>query len=167
MTVEEVSDPLDASGVVELLSEDAGRLDALLTAEQLAAGEPLYWITVLRDLRDVLRELQTLDAVLCRHIYLHGEHGDIEVDGVGRVKVYRSRASERWEGREAAFAAVDAKLTETGGELPDPMTVVEWVLDVVGIGYCRKNTLRALGLDPALFYESVPGKPKVDLPKRD
>lgn len=168
MTVEEVTDPLDALGVIELLGEDTGRLDALLTARQLDAETAEHWLRVLRDLRAVIEQLRTLDAGLVKHIYLTAEHGKQVIDGIGEVWVARGKDRKKWDERGVAQAVLDHQMGERGGELPnDPWEVAQWLLDVLHVDYARVTPLRGMGLDPDVFCEVVTGKPSVTLPPPD
>lgn len=142
--------------------------DALNTA--LLGYHPGDWrdaLYLLRDLRAATRVLTQLDASLVSWTYLHGEHGKQVIDGLGEVWVSRGRSKERWAGPEAINEYVDTKITGTGGELPDPRQVVEWVLEVLPATpstSLRVTPLREAGLDPEDFRTSEPGNLSVTLP---
>jgi len=168
MTADQVADPLDVGGVIELLAEDTGRLDALLTTAQLDREAPEHWLIVLRDLRRVIEQLRTLDAGLVRHIYLTAEHGKQVIDGIGEVWVARSKDRKKWDERGVAQAVLDHRMNERGGEIPnDPWEIAEWLLDVLAVSYVRVTPLRSMGLEPDAFCETVTGKPSVTLPPAD
>lgn len=115
-------------------------------------------LRVLYGLRDAIDNLRDVDAALVQHIYLHGEHGDVRIEGLPPAKITRGRERKDWDARGAAFAYVDSKMTERQGETPDPADVVSWVLDVVGASYCRVTPLRTVGLEPEAFCTSSPGR---------
>lgn len=155
-------------GAVETLRDAA---DALNTAA-LGTVETTDWqdaIRYLADLRDATDHIGAVTAGLTRHVYLTGEHGDVDVDGVGRVKIARARDRKEWDSRGAVFAYIDARMVAREGELPDPTDVAEWVMDVLpatASTSCKVTPLRAVGLDPKAFCEDKPGKIGVTLPPR-
>lgn len=146
----------DQIGTVVRYAEWVGEgLDlAALTAEDA--------LRMLHRLREATTALAEIDAVLSRHIYLSGEHGDVRLDGLPAARVVRGRDRKNWDGRGAAFAYVDRQLASSDGEVPDPAAVVAWVLEVVGVGYCRTTALKAAGLDPESYCDSAPGKVRVE-----
>ena len=150
---------------VDDLAEAADALNA--AAVTMGTYDPVELIRTLATLRYAIRELQTIDAGLVRDIYLRAEHGDLDVPGLGRVSVKRSRDRTKWEAREAVFAYVDAQMTAREGELPDPTDIADWVMDVLpatASTECKVTALRKVGLDPKAFCEDLPGKPQVVLP---
>lgn len=139
--------------------------------DDLARGvDRLDWqeaTRLLRDLRDALVIAGSLDHALVRHIYLTGEHGKQVVEGVGQVQISRGRDRRKWDERGVVQAVLDARMTERGGEMPnEPWEVAEWLLEVLGVGYCRVTPLRAMGIDPANYCEDTPGNLQVSLPPR-
>lgn len=151
---------------VELLAASAELTSEHAVAAQLETLEETDALQALGLLRHATWLAGTVDAALVRHLYLTSEHGERLIDGVGKVRVYRSRSSERWDERGVARAVIDAKMEERGGELPDdPGEVAEWLLEAVSVGYARKTVLRGMGIPLEPFYDSLPGKPKVDLPR--
>lgn len=127
-------------------------------ATSLSELPPEEAMRILYGLRDAIDHLRDVDAALVQHIYLHGEHGDVRLEGLPPAKVTRGRDRKDWDARGAAFAYVDSKMVERHGETPDPAEVASWVLEVVGASYCRVTPLRAVGLDPEAFCESSPGR---------
>lgn len=124
-------------------------------------------VRLLARIRYAMDQAGYVQSSLTTHVYLTGEHGDQDVEGVGRVKIARGRDRTKWDERGVVQAVLDAKMQERGGEMPnDPWDVAEWLLEVLGVGYCRVTPLRALGLDPKLFCEDTPGKVGVQLPSR-
>lgn len=119
--------------------------------------------------RTVTGPLKDLDAALVHWLYLHGEHGlHQHIDGVpGEFSITRGRARERWEAPEAVRAYVEARIMDNDGEMPDPLQVVAWVLDVVpatASTSLRKKPLREAGVDVDDYFTSEPGSLQVSLP---
>lgn len=169
VSVEE-PDPLEGLTIaqaVELVQAAVDRLSVAMAGgavTQLPADEA---VRVLAALRAATDDARALDTSLVNHIYLRAEHGKKVVDGVGEVWVSRTRSGDRWDERGALHAVVAKKMEARGGEVPDdPMEVLEWVLEVAGIGYLRKTALRTLGVPVDAYYDSVPGHPQVSLPPR-
>lgn len=125
-------------------------------------------VRLLRDLRRALRRAAQVDANLVTWLYLHGEHGKhLQVDGVsGTVAIGRGRSKVRWEGPDAVRDYVAARITANDGEMPDPDTVIDWVLEVVPATpstELRKTPLREAGLDPEDYSQSEPGTVSVSV----
>lgn len=158
-------DELTLDQAVTLFAAAADRLSEACHRDLMATS----WVDAIRlldQLRTAGRTAGQVDATLVRHIYLTGEHGRQEIDGVGVVGIARTRDRKDWDERGVARAVIDAKMADTTGEAPDPWQVAEWLLEVYGVNYCRVTPLRALGLDPKMFCEETPGKPAVQLPPR-
>lgn len=153
--------PEDAVALVRDLAEN---LDTLLSGY-----EPEDWrdaVRVLHSLRRGIERLKVVDANLVRWLYLHGEHGQHQsLDGVGPFSITRGRAKERWDVQGAAREYVETMIRRNDGEMPDPLQVLSWVLEVVSSSACRKTPIRALGLDVEDFYSSEPGTIQVGLPR--
>lgn len=126
--------------------------------DDMAADDGLRALGVLRSALSALRDL---DAALVRHIYVNGEHGDVQVEGLPVAKVTRARDRKAWEHRPLAQAVLDAHLTERGFEQPDPWEAITWVLDAAGVSYWKVTALRELGIDADQYCETTPGKPQV------
>ena len=120
---------------------------------------------ILRVLQEVTHHVGTTVNALDNHAYLHGEHGDVEVEGVGRVHIGRTRDRKQWDGSGLAQAVIDAHMEEAGmEEAPPPWEVAGWLLEAMAVGYGRVTILRRLGIPPDEFCDSKPGRPKVGLP---
>ena len=140
--------------------------------EALMGYDPDDWrdaVRLLDRLRQATRVLGALDSSVSTWVYLHGEHGlHQQVEGVaGPVDITRGREKDRWEGEAAVKDYVEKKLEATGYEVPDPLEVLAWVLEVVPVTASvalRKTPLRAAGLDVADYYTSEPGTIKVGTP---
>lgn len=162
-------DDLSLEQAVALARAAATRLTEVAVASNVETLDPEEATEQLRYLRDAVWLLGTVDDALVRHIYLKGEHGKQLMEGVGEVYVGRSRSNEKWDERGVAQAVIDAKMADFAGaergELPDPWDVAEWLLEVLGVGYVRKTALDTLGIPRAPFYDSTPGKLKVDVPR--
>lgn len=146
--------------------EQAAEVYAEAGARLLAAydDEPTQPFHVLRTIRRGIARGRDVDALICKHL-VATQYGEHIIDGIGPVKVRRTQASVHWDERGTAFAWVAHKMEQVGGELVDPETVVDWLLEAAAVSYYRKGALRAAGLDPRDFYTSEPGNPAVDLPK--
>jgi hypothetical protein len=120
---------------------------------------------ILARIRDAGDTVGKIDALLCAHL-VGQRWGELEVDGLGVVKYRRTEKRERWDERGAAYAVLETKMAERGGELPDPRDVVDWLLEAASVGYFRKTALRSMGIDPGDYHHSERGNPAVDLPKR-
>lgn len=149
------------AAALDLLAEAADAVNTALAG--LADVPALDALHLLADLRKATAVLGQLDAALATHLYLHGEHGEQLVDGIGKVRIYRTREREQWAKPELARAVVDARMRAINGEVTDPHTVVDWLLEALAIDYARKTALRAIGLDPGDYYTSEPGVPKVSI----
>jgi hypothetical protein len=161
-------DALTVEQAVDLLHAATEKLGEVAAGDALTDLEPEHAMIVLDRLRSAVWHARTVDDALVRHIYDHAPKGHQVVDGVGAVHVGRSAARPRWDEQGALQYVLDAKLetycTANGGELPNPETVIRWVLEVASIGYFRKGALRALGVPLDEVFTSEPGRPKVDLP---
>lgn len=152
--------------VVFSLSSMADQLNA-----SLRGYSPDDWrdaARLLHRLRVVTSTLKALDSSLVNWLYLHGEHGLHQViDGVpGEVSITRGRSKERWDAEGAVKAYVEAQLRETG-EVPDPLQVMAWVLEVVPATQStslRKTPLKEAKIDLADYYWSEPGTLQVSTP---
>lgn len=163
-------EPPDTASIGDAVAVVGAAADLLNRSAMSAAITPLTsteGLHLLDSLRDSIETLRKIDAALTQHIYLRSEHGPVEVDGIGVVHVYRSRDGVKWDERGAVQAVLDARMEETGGEVPsDPWVIAEWLLEAGSFGYFRKTALRSIGIDPSGLLESTPGRAKVDLPKR-
>lgn len=126
----------------------------------------LPWKTALdalATLREATRILGTIDASLVRHLYLTAPHGQTEIEGHGVIEVRRTQNRTKWDDRSGVHAYVSHKIDETqkDGEFPPPWDVVDWVLEVAGVGYLRTTALRAAHLTPSDFCREEPGTPTV------
>jgi hypothetical protein len=155
VTLEQAADLLYAAA--ELLTTAPPPID------QLDVDEATRLLSRIRDAVDVVRKV---DSLLCARL-IRDRWGAHEVEGIGVVRYRRTSVKDRWDERGAAFAVLEARMRERGGELPDPAEVVEWLLEAASIGYYRKTALRAMQIDPGDYFHSEPGNPAVDLPKRD
>lgn len=157
--------------------EDA--LDLALAAadvvQKAAAGDGIEGLdqaeTLLR-LRQMQRLswlLGTVQSELTRHAYQSGRRGHQLVEGLGRVRVYRTDSRTRWDERGAAQAVIDYKMAveHPDGTMPPPWEVVEWLLEAGAVDRWRTTVLRAWGIDPDDLSERVKGKPAVALPPLD
>jgi hypothetical protein len=155
---------------------EAGTLEVMVRCFALAAGDLLlsddgpadYDETAVLALLGILRasvgRAQDLDAILVAHLHEHGTWGRRMVDGIGEVRTYRREAKVDWDDYGTAYAVVDQHIEANGGEQPDPLEVVRWVLEAAAVGYYRKGALRALDLDPQDYYTSEKGTRAVDVP---
>lgn len=154
-------DYLTITQCVDLVTAAADILAARSGIDALGWEEA---IRLLDRLRSATETIKTMDSLITRHVYLTGEHGDHIIEGLGKVKVSRSRDRRAWDERGVAQAVLDAHMEERSGEMPtDLWDVAEWLLEVYGVSYCRVTPLRAMGLDPAAFCEDTPGKPTVTI----
>jgi hypothetical protein len=142
---------------VELLSRST-----MQTSMDRLGPEPA--VRLLRDLRASRATIQEVEALLERHIARRwdrdgGDPKRREIDGVGLVEVHRSRPRHNWQHEDAAKAVIESHLRATGGEVPDPWQVRDWIMEAVGPSYWRTGVLKNLGLDPNDF--STPSGPWV------
>lgn len=160
---------VEPAGPLDLVREMLGR-SHFLQREMLdySAEDWRDAVRLLRDLREVTRELGKIDAQLVHWLYLHGEHGHhMQIDGVsGNVAIGRGRSKVRWAAREAVFDYVRARITANDGEMPDPNDVADWVMEVVPATEStalRKTPLRKMDLDPEDYCTSEPGSLQVSI----
>ena len=140
---------------VEVLALAAERVE--VAAKGLGALPPDDALRLLHRLREAISSARDVDAALSTHIYIKGEHGDLHLPDLPPVSVKRSRERKNWDERGAVFAYVDSQMVARGAEQPDPSEIVDWVLQVVGVQYCRTTPLKAVGLDPKAFCDELPG----------
>lgn len=157
----------DVEEFVTRLHDDADGLNVALKGYA-----PEDWrdaVRLLHRLRTAVGTLRDLDASLVQWLYLHGEHGMHQhIDGVpGEFAITRGRTKERWAAPEAVQAYVETQLERTG-EVPDPLQVVAWVLEVLPATQStslRKTPLKDAGLDLSEYYWSEPGTLQVSTPR--
>jgi hypothetical protein len=137
-------DGMPLSTAVEFLSRSSSRLTAAAISLDATPEDTLR---LLHMLRSALSQIRDVEATLVQHVYLHGEHGDVQIEGLPVAKVTRARDRKAWEHRPLAQAVLDAHLTERGFEQPDPWEAIAWVLDAAGVAYWN--------------CETTPGKPQV------
>lgn len=162
------TDPGDAATPEECVASAASAADRINRG--LQGYNPDDWTDaarLLHSLRGVIETLRTLDASLVNWLYLHGEHGiHLRVDGIpGDLSITRGRKKERWAGPEAVRDYVGRKIEDLGGEIPDPLVVADWVLEVLPAANCRVTPLREVGLEVDDYRTSEPGNLQVGLPK--
>lgn len=153
-----MTDLLTAAQVAEAAA------DALLDATGPSPIADLDWtqtVQTLAVIRSAIDTLRDLDALLVTHAYKTRPGRYAEVEGLGRVETSRSSPYKKWDERGVAQAVLDAHLENTDGIAPDPWTVVEWLLEVYGVQYCRVGALQALGLKPDNYAERQQSKPVV------
>lgn len=124
-------------------------------------------LAMLGILRASVKRAQELDALLVTHLHEHGTWGRRIVDGLGEVRTYRRPKSVRWDERGTAEAVIEHHMVELGGEQPDPLLVLSWLLEVAAIDYYRTGALKALGIDPEDYRHSEKGTRAVDVPVPD
>lgn len=166
MTAAPDLDSLTLAQTVDLLRAAADKVNE---AAANAGVTGLEWTEALRlldQLREATRTTGYVDAALVKHIYLTGEHGRVEVPGLGVVDISRARDRRSWDARSLARAVIDHHMGESDGTAPDPWDVAEWLLEVIAADRCRVTPLRAMGLEPQAFCQDTPGSIGVQLPRR-
>jgi hypothetical protein len=78
------------------------------------------------------------------------------IPGVGSVHPYRS-ANTKWDDDEVVEALIEKRMSDAGGEVTDPMSVVRWLLSAAKVDYWRVKELKALGLDPDEYRHTTYG----------
>ena len=172
----EPSRPPLANAVLVLLARAAWINKQAASSATGGGIDALSWeeaTRVLADLREAMTTLSQIDAALVRHLYLTGPHGDIEVEGVGVVKVYRTNDRKDWDHDEwkqdvrAAILeerAIAGSVVDTAsGEVIDLYDLLEQVQNVHGAQAPKVTALRALGLNPEAYCDERPGKPSVQI----
>lgn len=158
--------PLTLADTVHVFAQAAGDLHRISDRSEDYDHEEA--LLILRTLRAAIRRAQTLDALLVKHLWDHGQRGTQLLDGIGEVRVHRRDARVKWDERGTAEAIVSRKMEERGGETPDdPMEVVTWLLEAASIGYYRLGSLRAMHIDPDDYRHREKGTIAVDLPIPD
>jgi hypothetical protein len=155
---------------VELVELVAHRLSHAATG----IIETLEWedcVRLLDALREATHTIGQVDALLVRQAYLHGPHGQVEVDGVGLVGINRGHDRKNWDHLSLAQAVVDAHLearhSRGNDENPPPWDVLQWITDAAGFNYWRVTVVRdQLGLPVDEFCEKLPGKLSVQIPRK-
>lgn len=128
-TVHVVADELLAYDLDDMTVEDAARI-----ADEC------------RKARAALSAAEEFLAKHVAHVWQGKWTDQLTVDGVGRVQPYRTY-NDRWDHDEIVDQVVAAHMEETGGEVPDPMTVVRWLLSAAHVDYWRGGKLKELGVD--------------------
>lgn len=122
----------------------------------------LYLRHVQRAFDDLKSAVAAIEAYIVRTRKAAGVWGDVEVPGVGIVRVSRPKARKAWDHEGIAGHVLDAYLSrQPDGEAPDPWAVRDWLLSAGHIDYWRTGVLRSLGIDPDDWCESIPGTPTV------
>ena len=126
----------------------------------------------LKVLRAVITDhLGPIDASLVRHLYLTGEHGDTELDGIGIISIRRARDRKEWDSttwqhdvRGAVIekhVAGNTNLYDLDGNEYNVSELLDRAQAVHGAQAPKVTALRGLGLDPSAYCEERPGKPTV------
>jgi hypothetical protein len=90
----------------------------------------------------------------------------LTVDGVGQVGPYRTR-NTTWDHDDAVRDLVTARMEKAGGEMPDPMDVVRWVLSLVHVDYLRVGQLKEQGLDADEYRHTTYGTVRLRIKSDD
>lgn len=144
-------------GMLTNMVERAVWLSEQISEAATALPEAEQSLRILHRLREATRTLAQVDAALVTHLYLAGEHGDVTVEGLPPVKVVRRKDRKNWDSRGAVFDYLRTRVAQADGEYPDPTAVAEWVLELVGVSYCRTTALKAAGLQPQDYCTETPG----------
>lgn len=144
----------ESTAAIMTLTTVAARLSEVLAD----APDPEESLRLLYELRKASRLIADIDAELVRTAYLSGEHGDVRIEGLPPARVQRGKVRKEWDSRQAAMDYVQHQVVMNDGELPDPLQVAAWVLDVVGVSYCRVTPMRDAGLDVADYCTESPGR---------
>ena len=162
----------------ERLSDAIANLVAAAQAvntEALGTLNELPWEIAAGMLR-VLRAITTdhlgpIDASLVRHLYMTGEHGDTELDGIGIISIRRTRDRKEWDAttwqhdvRGAVIekhVAGNTNLYDLDGNEYNVAELLDRAQAVHGAQAPKVTALRGLGLDPSAYCEDRPGKPTV------
>lgn len=124
-------------------------------------------LAMLGILRASMKRAAVLDALLVDHLHEHHAWGERIVDGIGQVRTYRRPKNTKWDERGTAYAVLAAKMEETGGEVPDPGVVIDWLLEAAAVDYYRVTALRAMGIDVSEYRHQEKGTRAVDVPVPD
>lgn len=163
-----VEEPLDLTTAAEVYRAAAAQLQNALTSAAMAATGWQDAVRIMRRIEAGTWDAREVHSSLAQHVYLTGEHGQQQVEGVpGMVMIGRGRERKSWDHTGVAQDYVAAKIEATGGEMPDPGQVVEWVLETAAPSYWRVTPLREAGLDPEDYCTSEPGNVSVSIPKED
>jgi hypothetical protein len=158
---------------------EPGELEVMVRCFAMAAGDLLRSddgptdydetavLALLGILRASVRQALKLDALLVDHLHDHGTWGERIVEGIGPVRTYRRPKNTRWDERGTAYAVLAKHMEETGGEVPDPGVVIDWLLEAAAVDYYRVTALRALGIDVDEFRHQEKGTRAVDVPVPD
>lgn len=74
------------------------------------------------------------------------------VAGVGQVQPYRSY-TDTWKHNAIVDQIIDAHMADTDGEIPEPRTVIGWLLSAAHVDYWRSGKLKDLGIDADALRE--------------
>lgn len=185
MTVQRTTDWLTEPGVQEALAAREHR--AAFDPERFAAAvagfaaaveelntsalgsDVLPWtdaVTLLAAIREARKIAQTVESNLevraAKAMQAAGEK-QAELDGVGVVEWRRGSGSKSWASEQVAGDVLGAQLRRVGGELVDPFTVRDWLLEAAHVDYWRTTVLRDLDLDPDDYCERTPGRLTVQI----
>lgn len=163
-------------GEIGVLRACADALNETAATSSVAGGiNALSWedaLHALDGLRLAVETLAQIDAALVRHLYLRAPHGDVEVDGIGVVNISRSNDRKAWlhddwkqdvRGHLLEQREVPPELYDVEGNEYDVLDLLAAAQNVHGATDPKVTQLRALGLDPAAYCKTVPGKPTVTI----
>jgi hypothetical protein len=127
-------------------------------------------VRLLHEVQMTRKSLQASEEFITARIH-DAWKGDtrtpLHVEGVGMVRVFRGKDRKAWQHDALTHAVVDAHLTATEGEMPDPFTIAGWIKEAAGIGYWKAGALKALGLEVDEFCESTRGRRTVAISTDD
>jgi hypothetical protein len=160
---------LDLEGALDLALAAADVVQKAAAGDGIDGLDQAETLLRLRQMQRLSWLLGTVQSELTRHAYQSGRRGHQLVEGLGRVRVYRTDSRTRWDERAAAQEVIDHKMAtdHPDGEVPSPSEVLSWLLEAGTFSYFRTTVLRAWGIDPDDLSERVKGKPAVALPPLD
>lgn len=154
--------PSPAGPLLDLISMAQDAIDAIQTVDVDATAweETAHLLVAVTALR---KAVQGIEDKMTMHIARHAPKTPTEVAGVGLVRVRAGGSRRNWHTEDLTRDIIAARLTEAGGEIPDPFTAVRWVLDVANIAYFRTGAMKELDLDPDDYSDIVSGRPTVQI----
>lgn len=127
-------------------------------------------VLALRELRTIARAIRMFDDDLTERIADGVEGPYADLDGIGIVQVKKGSQRKSWKHDElftlvARKAVEDPGADHETGEVFGPAEAVTRAFkDCAGIAYWKVTGLKARGIDPDEYAETLPGKRSVILP---
>lgn len=159
-----IFDPEALAAAVHQLAAAADAVNvAALGSEDLPWTDLAAFLDTIREARKMVQAVESNLEVRTAKAMGAAEVKRSELDGVGFVEWHRGRSRKTWAHDAVARDVVDTHMRLLEGEVVDPWTIRDWLLEAAHVDYWRTTALKALGLDPEDYSTSIPGKLSVEV----